>query len=171
MDRSSPGSSVHGILQARKREWVVISFSRGFSWPRDRTHISCIGRPILYLWATREAPKNEYPVFIVKFQERSPCGSVRVRRRVSTMWCSSVSHSVVSSSLWPRGLCPARLLCPWDSPGKNTGVNCHSILQKTLPKPSPYRSCLSRGKNSEAQFWNPVSAGWREFLPAPAFPW
>ena len=35
VDCSLPGSSVHGILQARIQEWVAISFSRGFSWPRD----------------------------------------------------------------------------------------------------------------------------------------
>ena len=35
------------------------------------------------------------------------------------------SHSVVSDSLWPHGLQPTRLLCPWDFPGKNTGVGCH----------------------------------------------
>ena len=40
----------------------------------------------------------------------------------SFMKSESVSHPVVSDSLWPRGLQPARLLCPWDSPGKNTGV-------------------------------------------------
>jgi len=40
-----------------------------------------------------------------------------------------VSHSVVSDSLWPHGLCPARLFCPRDSPGKNIGVNSHSLLQ------------------------------------------
>ena len=39
---SLPGSSVHGICQARILEWVDISFSRGSSQPRDRTHISCI---------------------------------------------------------------------------------------------------------------------------------
>ena len=37
--------------------------------------------------------------------------------------------SDVSDSLRPQGLYPARLLCPWDSPGKNTGVGCHSLLQ------------------------------------------
>ena len=42
MDCSLPGSSVCGILQARVLEWVVISFSRGSSRPRDQTHISCI---------------------------------------------------------------------------------------------------------------------------------
>ena len=35
MDGSPPGSSVHGILQARILEWVAIPFSRGSSWPRD----------------------------------------------------------------------------------------------------------------------------------------
>ena len=42
MDYSPPGSSVHGILQARILEWVATSFSRGSSWPRDRTTVSCI---------------------------------------------------------------------------------------------------------------------------------
>ena len=42
---------------------------------------------------------------------------------------SSVSHSIVSDSLQPHGLQPTRLLCPWDSPGKNTGVGCYSLLQ------------------------------------------
>ena len=40
-----------------------------------------------------------------------------------------VSHSAVSDSLRPHGLQPARLLCPWDFPGKNTGVGCHFLLQ------------------------------------------
>ena len=53
---SLPGSSVHGILQARILEWVAIPFSRGSSRPRDQTCISCIGRQILHHWATREAP-------------------------------------------------------------------------------------------------------------------
>ena len=39
------------------------------------------------------------------------------------------SCSVVSDSLQPHGLQPARLLCPWDSPGKNTGVGCHFLLR------------------------------------------
>ena len=43
-----------------------------------------------------------------------------------------VSCSVVSDSLWPHGLLPMRLLCPWDSQGKNTGVGCHYFLQGNL---------------------------------------
>ena len=44
-----------------------------------------------------------------------------------------LSHSVVSDSLRPHGLQPARLLCPWDSPGKITGVGCHLLLQGIFP--------------------------------------
>ena len=55
IDGSPPGSPVLGILQARTLEWVAISFSRGFSQPGDQTHVSCIGRWILYRWATRDA--------------------------------------------------------------------------------------------------------------------
>ena len=53
-DCSPPGSSVHRISQARILEWVAISFSRGSSHPRDWAQVSCIGRWILYHWATRE---------------------------------------------------------------------------------------------------------------------
>ena len=48
MDCSLPGSSVHGISQARILEWVAISSSRGSSQPKDQTHVSCFGRQILY---------------------------------------------------------------------------------------------------------------------------
>ena len=50
MDYSLPGSSVHGLSQARILKWVTISFSRGSSWPRDWTqfsYISCSDRQIL----------------------------------------------------------------------------------------------------------------------------
>ena len=43
------------------------------------------------------------------------------------------SCSVMSDSLRPHGLWPTRLLCPWNFPGKNTGVGCHFLLQGILP--------------------------------------
>ena len=54
MHCSPPGSSIHGILQARVLEWVAISFSRGSSRPRDRTQVSCIVGRHFTIWATRE---------------------------------------------------------------------------------------------------------------------
>ena len=61
MDCSLPGSSVHGILQARILEWVAISFSRGSSRPRDQTWVSSIAGGIFIIWATRDTqPKHKY---------------------------------------------------------------------------------------------------------------
>ena len=54
-DCSLPGSSVHGIFQARGLEWVAISFSRGSSRTRDRTWVSRIAGRCFTVWATREA--------------------------------------------------------------------------------------------------------------------
>ena len=51
MDYSLPGSSAHGILQARILEWVAMSFSRGSSLSSDRTcvfYVSCVGKWVLY---------------------------------------------------------------------------------------------------------------------------
>ena len=58
VDCSPPGSSVHGILQARILEWVAISCSRGSSRPRDGTRVSyvpCSGRWVLYHYRQRGA--------------------------------------------------------------------------------------------------------------------
>ena len=41
-----------------------------------------------------------------------------------------LSCSVMSNSSWPHGLKPARILCSWDSPGKNTRVRCHALLPR-----------------------------------------
>ena len=56
MDCSTPGSSIHGISQARVLEWLAISFPRGSSWARDRTGVSLIAGRRFTVWATREAP-------------------------------------------------------------------------------------------------------------------
>ena len=63
MDCSLPGSSVHGILQARILEWVAMPSSRGSSGPRNQNpNLLCLllCRQILYSWATVEAPQHLY---------------------------------------------------------------------------------------------------------------
>ena len=52
-DCSPPGPSVHGISQTRVLEWAATSSSRASSPPRDRTHVSCTGRWVLYHWEAR----------------------------------------------------------------------------------------------------------------------
>ena len=58
--------------------------------------------------------------------------------------CVSSVASVVSDSLGPYGLWPVRLLCPWDSPGKNIRVSCHALLQGIFPTQglNPHLLCL-----------------------------
>ena len=54
-DCSLPVASVCGILPARILEWVVIHFSMGSSWPKDRTWVSCIAGRLFTIWTTKEA--------------------------------------------------------------------------------------------------------------------
>ena len=61
MDHSPPGSSVHGILQARILEWVAIFFSRGSCWPRDQTQVSHITGRFFTIWATSESDILGFP--------------------------------------------------------------------------------------------------------------
>ena len=65
MDCSPRGSSVHGIFQARILEWVAISFSRGYSPPRDQTWVLCIAGRFFTNWATREIVKIWLPYKVV----------------------------------------------------------------------------------------------------------
>ena len=121
MDCSPQDSSVHGILQVRILEWVAIPFSRGSSWPRDRTHISgvsCLDRQILYHCATWEASLDNlytfHLFFTKKFQAGCSCpfstdGEPRILRVLShlpnlNIWCPSIfsvyprSHSALQSA-------------------------------------------------------------------------
>ena len=123
---SQPGSSVCGILQARILEWVAIPFSKGSSWPRDQTWVSCIAGRFFTVWAIREAP--EYICC-------SPKSFYLYRLYLFVYYhvVALFSHSVVSDSFRPYGLQHARLLCPWRSPGACSNWCpsswwCHPIL-------------------------------------------
>ena len=95
MDCSLPGSSAHGIFQARILEWGAIAVSESrITCPHFRWH------------------------------------------------CSSQVHG--AHSLWPHGLQPARLLCPWDFPSKNTEVGCCFLFQRIF---------LTQGSNPHLLYW------------------
>ena len=65
---------------------------------------------------------------------------VKVTAKSTVFVC--VCDSVMPNSLQPHGLQPTRLLYPWDSPVKNTGVGCHALLQGS--NQHLYLSCLGR---------------------------
>ena len=90
IDCSPPGSSVHGISQARILEWVAISFFRGSSQPRGGTHISCIARRILYHWTTWE---THCPLSLVTRGQVSPRSlPIRLPTAIMYQWLA-LSHT------------------------------------------------------------------------------
>ena len=93
MDCSLPGSSVHGILQARILEWVAIFFSRVSSWPRNQIWVPCTADRFFTDWAMKEAPFNEYssPIlhcFIAQIVPALATGS-SLRLGLVSLWCAS----------------------------------------------------------------------------------
>ena len=77
MDCSPPGSSVHGILQARILEWIAMPSSRGSSQPRDQTQVSCIAGRFFTFWATREAQRGSGGRSIRKTLVKGECNAVK----------------------------------------------------------------------------------------------
>ena len=107
MDCSLPGSSVHGIFQARVLEWVAISFSRGSSQPRDWTQVSCIAGIHFTIWGT---------------------GEVTINRR----WGSILSTKILChllSLLRGLHLGPMSTDFPDDASGKAPGCQCRSYKE------------------------------------------
>ena len=102
MDYSPPGSSIHGIFQARIQEWIAISFSRGSSQARDWTQVSCIGRQILYHCAIRGVHGG-------KMKCRSQ--KLRVQKDMAPRW-QPESRLHATRGQWPG---PQLGHCTWNS--------------------------------------------------------
>ena len=115
MDCSPPGFSVHGISQARILEWVAISFSMESSQPRDWTRVSCIGRRILYHWATREDWERRV----------SSVQSLSTVQLFATLWTAAHQASLSITNSWS-------LLKQWCHPIISSSVIPFSCLQ-SLP--------------------------------------
>ena len=140
--------SLHGIFQARILEWVTISFSRGSSWPRDRTQVSHIGGRRFNLWATREAPKVSIPLlegYTPNSQQwltsvgSNGKGFGNGQLQGDQLYLGSVqfSRSAMSNSLWSHGLQHARLPCPSPTPGACSNSCplcqwCHSTISSSV---------------------------------------
>ena len=101
---SLPGSSVHGIFQARILEWVAIPFSRGSSWPRDQTWVSCIAGGFFTVWASRETQWSLETTILGGFKKK----------------LSNLSNQVITTNFWrvysvqePLNITWRRALCLW----------------------------------------------------------
>ena len=99
MDYSPPGSSVHGILQARVLEWVAMPSSKESFQPRDRTKVSHIAGRFFTIWDTREARWVFVPVLVICQVWRSLTEEKFSKRKDITTWDR---YTVIVPSL-PRG--------------------------------------------------------------------
>ena len=105
MDCSLPGFSVHGIFQTRVLEWGAIAFSEDSP--------TCLFLLLLPLPLVLNPPK----IFTRLMSRSSRCYAGVL---------SHFSHVRLFVTLWTVA---SRLLCPWESPGKNTRVVCHAFFQ------------------------------------------
>ena len=122
MDCSLPGSSVHGIFQARVREWVAISFSRGSSWLRDWTQVSHIAGRRFTVWATRESSKESESCSVMSDSFRT--------HGLYSPWNSPGHNTGAGSSSLLQGIFPTQ--------GSNPGLpHCRQILYQLSPQGSP----------------------------------
>ena len=104
MNYSPPGSSVHGILQARILEWVAISFSRRFSRPRNQTEVSSIAGRRFTVWATKEAPKTKR----ITHQQYNLAAAVAKSLQSCPTLCDPINGSPPGSPV--PGILKARIL-------------------------------------------------------------
>ena len=146
MNCNPPGSSVHGILQARILEWLAIPFL-GSSWPRDWTWVSCTGGRFFTIWATRAAIKHVSVQFSGSVMSdslrphesqhaRPPCPSptpgLYSNSGPLSRWC----HPAISSSVIPFSSCPQSLPASGSFPmsqlfasgGQSTGVSASASV-------------------------------------------
>ena len=83
MDGNPPGSSVHGILQARILDWVAIPFYSRSSLPRDQTQVSSIAGGFFTIWVTRKAPLPPQRLIYPTVQHYALIGNMDVKSTVS----------------------------------------------------------------------------------------
>ena len=166
MDYSPPSSSIHRILQAGILEWVVISFSRGSSRPRDWTQVPCSAGRFFTNWATMEDQEKK---------GHGESGTMRNLWKTESRWIWTKDERTV----WDR----CERIVPWgESSAESVWVLGLEWVQETLggwvigglerEQPGVLSSCVARGEAIcsqakvacgvfEPERWAQCSGGWQ----------
>ena len=116
---SPPGSSAHGISEAKRLEWVANSFSRGPSWPRDWIRVSWVKSRFFTIWVTREDPVRGHTIpFCPQDASQELTAKISV-----TCWMGAEISADNKASKQPVKSCPG-------------GGSCRMFLTPLL-KPGP----------------------------------
>ena len=167
MDDSLPGSSIHGIFQARILEWVAMPFSRGSSWPRDRTRISCLlhwqmgsssplplpGKPIypvdVHMWKLKIFTKMyiatwgghgnplQYPCLKCPHGKRTLAGCSLCCAKNRTQLSNSAQHNTYSNWGLPRGLTGKQSTFQWGTQETWVQFPCWEDPKEEEMQPTP----------------------------------
>ena len=158
-DHSPPGSSVHGILQARTLEWVTISFSKASSQPRNRSQVFHIADRLFTVWATREAPMGTKDVIKSRSRIRAPdnwdacewndfheprCLHLPTHRRALNALTWDTWFSLINSHLWRSAYLP---------------VVANFCINWLLP-PVPWSSSLGATWDAASPACSPKNSHW-----------
>ena len=160
---------VHGILQARILEWVVFPFSRKSSKPRSHT-LQADSLPAKPPGKPKNTEMGNLSLLRGTSRPRNRTRVCCIAGGFFTNWALLLlllllllSPSVVSDSVRPHRRQLTRLPRLWDSPGKNTGVGCHFLLQcmkvksesevvQSCPTPSNPMDCSLPGSSVHGIF-------------------
>ena len=95
------------------------------------------------------------------FRALAHCGPLCLAKKLKLLFSAAAVMSVVSNSVRPHRWQPTRLPHPWDSPGKNTGVSCHFLLQcrKVKSESEVAQSCLTLSDPMDCSHQAPLSMG------------
>ena len=140
MDCTLPGSSVHGISQARILEWVAISFSRGSSQHRNQTHISAVAFVIYSLfWALKSLLTECNPVNLGCFLFSFNYCALKIRNQIMT-FLTQFPVSLRRMRVGPKVLRFWSWLCLLgDQPPSSSPSRVTSLEQKTFLWPRKFQ--------------------------------
>ena len=150
VDCSPPGSSVHGISQARILEWVAISSSRGSSWPRDQTHDSCVSCTAGRFFTTEPLGKPYSSIGIKQWV----CVRDKTQRQCVSYQCCGKQFALSSEADTPLQYSAWKI--PWtEEPGRLQSMGSLRVRRDWATSLSLFTSMLWKRK------WQPTPV----FLP------
>ena len=156
MDCSPPGSSVHGISQARILEWVAISSSRGSSWPRDQTHDSCVSCTAGRFFTTEPLGKPYSSIGIKQWV----CVRDKTQRQCVSYQCCGKQFALSSEADTPLQYSAWKI--PWmEEPGRLQSMGSLRVGHDWATSLSLFTSMLWKRK------WQPTPV----FLPGESQGW
>ena len=159
----SPGSSVHGILQARILDWIAVPSSRGSSQPRDRIQVSSIASRFFTTWATREAredkpgSKHSYCMDFTHRKREKPASPQSNGFCFENKYCKSLMSGLPAQRRWIRIMLKSELESSSKFPDFRVS-HLRLALSSTLQPPARVSVQMHRGAGMPNKWTSPSAS-------------